>query len=158
MSLISEDVDGSGVRGKGDGGFVGARGGRSEYNETRSGNIVLAKQFDSLREGGKLGGDPGFALGLFNQKAVLAEGLDPNRPKGGEIFRVNNEDDVVNIGENLNDFVGVSIGKGERGLVEKLVYCGTKVRAENGCGETFALKDALCDFKVGERGRRDRNV
>ncbi len=67
VSLGSKDVDGNGVRGKGDGGFVGARCGGPENNETRSGNIVLAKHFDSLRERGDHGGDPGFALGLFNE-------------------------------------------------------------------------------------------
>ena len=58
----------------------------------------------------------------------------------------------------MDDFVGVPIGEGERGLVEEVVNCSTKVRAENSCGETFALKDTLCDFEIGEGGRRDRNV
>ena len=72
MGLSSKDIDGSGVRGKGDGGFVGARRGGPEYDEARDGDIVLAESFDSLREGGKLGGNPGFTLGLFNKEAVLA--------------------------------------------------------------------------------------
>ncbi len=84
---------------------------------------------------------------------MQTEGLNPDRPQGGKIFRVDNEDDVIDIGENLDDFVGVPVGKGERGLVEEVVNSSTKVRAENCCGETFALKDTLCDFEVREGGR-----
>ena len=52
---------------------------------------------------GNFGGDPGFALGLFNEKAKLFEGLNPDRPKCEEIFWVNDKDNVVDVSKNLYD-------------------------------------------------------
>ena len=148
MGLGGENVDGSGVGGKGDGGFVRARGGRAKDDEAGSGDVVLTKDLHRVRVRGDFGGDPGFALGLFDQKAKLFEGLNPDRPKSEEIFWVNDKDHVVNVCKNLCDVFGVPVGEGERGLVKKVVNCSPKVRAEDGGGEALALEDTLCDFKV----------
>ena len=125
-----------------------ARGGRAKDDEAGSGDVVMTKDFHSVGIRGDFGGDPGLALGLFNEKAKLFEGLDPNRPKSEEIFWVNDKDNVVDVSKNLYDVFGVPIGKGERGLVKKVVNCSTKVRAEHGGGEALALEYTLCDFEV----------
>ena len=125
-----------------------ARGGRAKDDEAGSGDVVMTKDLHRVGVRGDFGGNPGFALGLFDEKAKLFEGLDPDRPQGGEVLRVNKEDDVVNISEDLDDFVGVPVGKGERGLVKEVVNCSSKVRAEHGGGEALALEYTLCDFKV----------
>ena len=100
---------------------MGARGGRAKDDEAGSGDVVMTKNFYRVGKRGDFGGDPGLALGLFNKKAELTEGFDPDRPQGGEVLRVNNEDYVVNIGKDLNNVFGVSVGESERGLVEKVV-------------------------------------
>ena len=137
---------------------MGARSGRAKNDETGSGNIILTKDFHCVGKRGDFRGDPGLAFGLFNKKAEFSEGFDPDRPKCEEVLGVNDKDYVINVSQNLDDVFGVPVRKGERGLVEEVVNCSTKMRAEDGGGEAFALKYALCDFKVRERRGRDRNV
>ena len=67
MDFCGKNVDGSGVRGKGDGGFVGARSGRAKDNEAGCGDVVVPKDFYRVGVWGDFGGDPGFALGLFDK-------------------------------------------------------------------------------------------
>ena len=148
MGLCGENVDGSGVGGKGDGGFVRARSGRAKDNEAGSGDVVVPKDFYRVGVRANFGGDPGFALGLFDEKAKLFEGLNPDRPKSEEVFWFNDKDNVVDVCKNLYDVFGVPVGEGERGLVKKVVNCSSKVRAEDGGGEALALENTLCDFKV----------
>ena len=80
MGLCGENVDGSGVGGKGDGGFVRARSGRAKDDEAGSGDVVAPKDFYRVGVWGDFGGDPGFAFVLFDKKAKLSEGFNPNRP------------------------------------------------------------------------------
>ena len=118
----------------------------------------MTKDFDSVGKWGDFGGDPSLALGLFNEEAIFTEGCNPDRPEGEEVGGVDNEDYVINISKYLDNVVWVPFRKGERGVVKEVVNCSTKMRAEDGCGEAFALKYTLRDFKVRERGGRDRNV
>ena len=125
-----------------------ARGGRAKDDEAGSRDVVMTKDLHRVGIRGDFGGDPGFALGLFNKKAKLFEGLDPDRPECEEILWVNDKDNIINVSKNLYDVLGVPVWKGERGLVKEVVNCSSKVRAEHGCGEALSLEYTLCDFKV----------
>ncbi len=44
-----------------------ARGGRAKDDEAGSGDVVMTKDFHRIGIRGDFGGDPGFALGLFDE-------------------------------------------------------------------------------------------
>ena len=80
----------------------------------------MTKDFYRVGKRGDFRGDPGLAFGLIYEKAILFEGFDPNRPKCEEVLWVHDKDDVINVGKNLDDVPGVSVWKGERGLVKEM--------------------------------------
>ena len=97
MGLGSEYVDGSGVGGKGDGGFVRARSGRAKDDEAGSGDVAMTKDLHRVGIRGDFGGDPSFALGLLNVKSICGEKFYPDRPKREAVGRFRDEYYVIHI-------------------------------------------------------------
>ena len=108
----------------------------------------MAKDFYCVGVGGDFGRDPGLALGLLDEQPKLFEGVNPNRPEREEVLRIYDEDDVVNIGKDLDDVLGVSVGEGECCLVEEVVDGGTQMCAENSSGKALALENTLRDIEM----------
>ena len=62
---------------------------------------------------------------IVQREAQISQVSDPDGPKCEEVFRIDDEDDIVNVGEDLNHIFGVSVREDERCLVEKVIDSGS---------------------------------